>query len=329
MTAVAERPAQTAPHPPPKSRLSAKARWIRRAPLLPALIFTIVITQIPFLVTLVISSFKWNVLTPGDKDFLGLGNYTEVVGLQNYKTVFTDPRLRAAVLNTIILTLAIVVISLLIGLALAVLLDRRFPGRGLARTLLIAPFLVMPVASALIWKHVLYNPTYGLFDGVLNWIWQLFGADSGPVVDWVSTAPKSAVIAALVWQWTPFFMLILLAGLQAQPTDILEAAKVDGANGIKTFRWITLPHLRQYIELSILLGSIYILQTFDAVFSITQGGPGTATTNLPYEIYLTMFRKYEYGEAAAAGVVTVVGTIIVATFALRVVSSLFREEMKR
>jgi sorbitol/mannitol transport system permease protein len=223
----------------------------------------------------------------------------------------------------------VVLVSVLLGLGLAILLDRKFPGRGLARTLLIAPFLVMPVASALIWKHVLYNPTYGLFDGVLNWIWQLFGAKQGPVVDWISAMPMPAVIAALVWQWTPFMMLILLAGLQAQPTDILEAARVDGAGGIKTFRWITLPHMRQYLELATLLGSIYIVQTFDAIFSITQGGPGTATTNLPYEIYQTMFRKYEYGEAAAAGVVVVIGTIIVATFALRVVSSLFREEMSR
>jgi len=124
-------------------------------------------------------------------------------------------------------------------------------------------------------------------------------------------------------------MLILLAGLQAQPGDVLEAARVDGANGLKTFRYLTLPHLRQYLELSALLGSIYVVQTFDAVYTITQGGPGTKTTNLPYEIYLTMFRKFEYGEAAAAGVVTVVGTIIVATFALRVVSSLFREEVGR
>ncbi len=329
MTAVAEARPQTAPPSTGKNKLSAKQRWVRRAPLLPALIFTIVITQIPFLVTLVISSLKWNVLTPGDKNFLGLGQFTNVVGLQNYKTVFTDAGLRAAVINTIVLTVSTVVISLFFGLLLAVLLDRKFPGRGVARTLLIAPFLVMPVASALIWKHVLYNPTYGLFDGILNWVWHLFGADSGPTVDWISKAPMAAVVAALVWQWTPFFMLILLAGLQAQPTDILEAARVDGAGGVQTFRWLTLPHLRQYIELSVLLGTIYIVQTFDAVFSITQGGPGTATTNLPYEIYLTMFRKYEYGEAAAAGVVTVIGTIIVATFALRVVSSLFREEMAR
>ncbi len=329
MTAIAEAPPETTAPPPPPRRLGSRARWLRRAPLLPALIFTIVVTQVPFVVTLVISSLHWNVLTPGDKDFASLGRYESFAGLHNYVTVFTDDRIRSAVINTIVLTVSVVVISMLLGLGLAVLLDRKFPGRGVARTLLIAPFLVMPVASALIWKHVLYNPTYGLFDGVLNWIWQLFGADQGPVVDWVSSMPMPAVIAALVWQWTPFMMLILLAGLQAQPTDILEAARVDGAGGFKTFRWITLPHMRQYIELATLLGSIYVVQTFDAIFSITQGGPGTATTNLPYEIYQTMFRKYEYGEAAAAGVVVVVGTIIVATIGLRFVSSLFREELSR
>ena len=195
--------------------------------------------------------------------------------------------------------------------------------------MLIAPFLVMPVASALLWKHALYNPDYGLFNGVLNWIWHLFGAQEGPTVDWVSAFPMPAVIAALVWQWTPFMMLILLAGLQSQPGDVLEAAKIDRADGLQTFRFVTLPHLRQYIELSALLGSIYVVQTFDAIFTITQGGPGSATTNLPYEIYLTMFRKYEYGEAAAAGVVVVIGTIVVATFALRTISSLFTEETSR
>jgi len=308
---------------------SSKEKWRLRGPLLPALIFTIIITQIPFLVTIAISTLNWNVLQPGDKSFLGLGYYESFAGLDNYVTVFTDARLRTAVVNTITLTVSVVVFSLLLGLALAILLDKKFPGRGLARTLLIAPFLVMPVASALIWKHALYNPDYGLFNGVLNWIWQLFGAEQGPTIDWVSSFPMPAVIAALVWQWTPFMMLILLAGLQSQPGDVLEAARIDRAGSFQTFRFITLPHLRQYIELSALLGSIYVVQTFDAIFTITQGGPGAATTNLPYEIYLTMFRKYEYGEAAAAGVVVVIGTIIVATFALRVISSLFKEEVSR
>ena len=325
MTAVSERTSPTRPHP--SRETTQRYRWKRRGPLLPALVFTIIVTQLPFLITIAISTLHWNVLQPGQNSFLGLGNYDSFAGLKNYATIFTDDRLRTAVVNTVVLTASVVVVSVLIGLGLAILLDRKFPGRGLARTLLIAPFLVMPVASALLWKHALYNPDYGLFNGTLNWIWRLFGASEGPVIDYVSSTPMPAVVAALVWQWTPFMMLILLAGLQAQPGDVLEAAKIDGATGVQTFRHITLPFLRQYLELGTLLGSIYVVQTFDAIFTITQGGPGTATTNLPYEIYLTMFRKYEYGEAAAAGVVVVIGTIIVATFALRTISSLFNEEV--
>ena len=298
---------------------TSRGRWSRRLPLLPALVFAIVVTQLPFLATLVISTLNWNILRPGERSFAGLSNYA---------TVFTDARLRAAVLNTVVITASVVLVSLLLGLVLAVLLDRRFPGRGVARTLLIAPFLVMPVAAALLWKHAIYNPTYGLLNGILNALAGLFGG-TGPTIDWVSTFPTAAVVIALVWQWTPFMMLILLAGLQSQPADVLEAARVDGANGIQTFRHMTLPHLRQYLELGVLLGAVYIVQTFDHIFTITQGGPGSATTNLPYEIYLTMFRKYEYGEASAAGVVVVLGTIVIATYSLRLISSLFQEEVRR
>ncbi|MER7441435.1 carbohydrate ABC transporter permease [Micromonospora avicenniae] len=287
----------------------AADRWSRRAPLLPALIFAIVVTQVPFLVTLYLSTLDWNALRPGERSFIGLANYAEVL---------TDSRLRAALTNTVVLTAGAVVASVLLGLGIAILLDRRFPGRGIVRTLLITPFLVMPMAAALLWKHAIYNPAYGLINGVL-----------GGSTDWVSQYPMLSVVATLVWQWTPFMMLIILAGLQSQSTEILEAARVDGAGGWQIFARITLPHLRPYLELGALLGSIYLVQTFDAVFTITQGGPGTATTNLPYEIYLTTFRKFEYGEAAAAGVVVVIGTIVVATFALRVISSLFRMEDAR
>ena len=300
-------------------RRSGQGKWSRRAPLLPALIFAIVVTQLPFLITLVISTLNWNILRPGERSFAGLSNYA---------LVFTDARLRAAVVNTITLTVSVVLLSVVLGLILAVLLDRKFPGRGVSRTLLIAPFLVMPVAAALLWKHAIYNPTYGLLNGTINWIASWFG-ERGPTIDWVSTFPMTAIVVALVWQWTPFMMLILLAGLQSQSGDVLEAAKVDGANGLQTFRYMTLPHLRQYLELGVLLGAVYIVQTFDHIFTITQGGPGSATTNLPYEIYLTTFRKYEYGEAAAAGVVVVIGTIIIATFSLRLISSLFEEEVGR
>jgi sorbitol/mannitol transport system permease protein len=311
------------------ARIDKGERWRRRGPLLPALVFTILVTQLPFLLTIAISFLNWNILRPGDKSFLGLGNYNSFAGFSNYATVFTDNRLRHAVLNTVVLTASVVIISVILGLVLAILLDRKFPGRGLARTLLIAPFLIMPTAAALLWKHAIYNPDYGLLNGTLNGIWQLFGAEEGPTVDWVSSHPMPAVVVALVWQWTPFMMLILLAGLQSQPGDVLEAAKLDRATGFQTFRFITLPHMRQYIELSVLLGSIYILQTFDAIYTITQGGPGTKTTNLPYEIYQTLFQKYEYGEAAAAGVVVVIASIVIATYSLRLISSLLTEEGRR
>ncbi|MEU8299919.1 sugar ABC transporter permease [Micromonospora sp. NPDC048909] len=291
------------------ARARPAERWSRRAPLLPALIFAIIVTQVPFLVTLYLSTLDWNALRPGERGFVGLANYDEVL---------TDARLRAALLNTVVLTAGSVLVSVLLGLGLAILLDRKFPGRGIVRTLLITPFLVMPMAAALLWKHAIYNPAYGLINGIV-----------GGSTDWVSQYPMLSVVATLVWQWTPFMMLIILAGLQGQSTETLEAARVDGAGPWQVFVRITLPYLRPYLELGALLGSIYLVQTFDAVFTITQGGPGTATTNLPYEIYLTTFRKFEYGEAAAAGVVVVIGTIVVATFALRVISSLFRMEDAR
>jgi sorbitol/mannitol transport system permease protein len=191
--------------------------------------------------------------------------------------------------------------------------------------MMIAPFLVVPVAAALLWKHALYNPEYGLFNGLLTDVWRLFGARP-PQPDWITEMPKSAVVVSLVWQWTPFMMLILLAGLQSRPADAMEAARVDGAGPWASFRYITLPHLRQYLELGALLGSIYVVQNFDAVFTITSGGLGTA--NLPYTIYQTFYQAHDYGRASAAGVVVVIGSIIIATFALRVVSSLFKEKTR-
>jgi sorbitol/mannitol transport system permease protein len=124
-------------------------------------------------------------------------------------------------------------------------------------------------------------------------------------------------------------MLILLAGLQSQPHDVLEAARVDGASAWASFRELTLPHLRTYLELGVLLGAIYIVNTFDAIYMLTQGGPGTATTNLPFYIYQRAFEGFDVGQAAALGVVTVVGTIIVATVALRLVFRSFIENEAR
>jgi sorbitol/mannitol transport system permease protein len=287
--------------------------WIRRLPLLPALVFTIVVTQIPFLLTIYYSLQSWNIAKPGSPHWVGLNNYSDV---------FSDPVFYGALLHTIEITFGSVLIATALGLGLALLLDRKFIGRGLARTLLISPFLIMPTAAALLWKTTMLDPVYGIVNWVIGW----FGI--APVA-FVSAHPLASVIATVVWQWTPFEMLILLAGLQSQPRDVLEASRVDGASALGTFREITLPHLRSYLELGFLLGSIYVVNTFDVIYMMTQGGPGTATTNLPYYIYQRAFQGFDIGQAAALGVVTVVGTIIVATVALRTVFGLFIENEAR
>jgi sorbitol/mannitol transport system permease protein len=319
MTITATRETASPPVPAKKAGAGNRRRaWATRAPLLPALIFLIAVTQLPFVATLVISLFDWNSLKPEKRHFTGLSNYA---------SVFTDEALRESVVTTVVLTASVVIVSVVLGLAFALLLDRAFFGRGFVRTLLITPFLLVPVSAALLWKHALYNPEYGLFNGALTWFGELFGIESIAQPEWTSEMPLIAIEASLVWQWTPFMMLILLAGLQSRPTEIMEAARLDGAGPWQIFRYLTLPHLRRYLELGILLGSVYIVQNFDAVFTITSGGLGTA--NLPYTVYETFYRAHEYGLASAAGVVVVIGTIIIATFALRVVSSLFREEASR
>jgi sorbitol/mannitol transport system permease protein len=147
-----------------------------------------------------------------------------------------------------------------------------------------------------------------------------------PTTALVTASNIVKVRATSGWLWTPFMMLILLAGLQSRPLDVIEAAKLDGATSWQIFRYMTFPHLRQCLELAGLLGAIYVVQNFDAVLTLTSGGLGTA--NLPFMIYQTFYNAQDYGRASAAGIIVVLGTIIIATFALRTVSTLFHEESK-
>jgi len=287
-----------------------RSGWQRRSPLLPALVFAVLVTQIPFLVTIWYSLESWNLVRPGSRHF---------VGLDNYVAIFRDSEFLGATVRTVLITGATVLVAMVLGVGLALLLDRRFPGRGVVRTLLITPFLVMPVASALLWKTTMFDPVYGIIDFVLR----PFGVGD---VDWLSRFPLASVVTAMVWQWTPFMMLIVLAGLQGQSRDVLEAAAVDGAGRMRVFRSITMPHLRRYIELGTLLGAIYVVNTFDQIYMMTQGGPGTSTSNLPFYIYQRAFLGFDVGQAAAMGVVVVVGTITVATVALRLLFTSFITE---
>ncbi|MEU4249547.1 sugar ABC transporter permease [Amycolatopsis sp. NPDC026612] len=284
-----------------KRGLSTAAK--RRLPLLPALIFVIAVTQLPFLLTVFYSFQSWNLVRPGSRHFVGLDNYIDV---------FSDTTFLVALLNTVLLTVVCVLVALLLGLGLAILLDRKFLGRGVVRTLLITPFLILPAAGALLWKTTVFDPTYGLLHFV-------FGTDT----DWLSEFPLASVMAQIVWQWTPFMMLLILAGLQSQAKDVLEAANVDGAGRWRTFVFITLPHLSRFLQLATLLGAIYIVNSFDAIFLMTQGGPGTASTNLPYYIYQRAFEGFDVGQASAMGVIVVILTMIVATFALRLMFRTF------
>jgi sorbitol/mannitol transport system permease protein len=284
--------------------------WIRRLPLLPALIYMLVVTQVPFIFTVWYSLRGWNTLTPGSNKF---------VGLASYRAILSDSAFRDAAVVTIKMTASAAILSMLLGTTLAILINRKFLGRGVVRTMLITPFLVMPVATALLFQTTIYDAVFGL----LNYVMSPFGANH---TDWVGTHAVGAVVLVLVWEWTPFMMLIVLAGLQSESLEALEAARVDGANAFQTFAFITFQHLRSYLELGLLLGSIYIVQAFGEIFILTDGGGGSgaATTNLPFYIYNKVINAFDFSQGAAAGVIVVVGTQIVAAIALRLLSGLFK-----
>jgi sorbitol/mannitol transport system permease protein len=303
MAAPSAPPASLAPST--REQAAKRNGWINRSLFLPAFIFLLLLTQIPFLVTIGFSTVRWNLLYPDAVKF---------TGFDNYLSVFQSGALLPSVIATVLITALAVILSVLLGLLFAILLDRELPGRAIARTLMITPFLLMPAGAALIWKFSMFDTNIGM----INWALRSIGL---PVISWSTDYPLWTVVIVLTWQFTPFMMLILLAGLQGQPKDVLEAAAVDGASAWQTFRFITLPHLRMYIEIGVLLGTVIILQVFDPIAILTKGTGGTKT--LAYLLYERAFIGLNIGEAAAYGVVTVILTLIVATVALRTLFKVF------
>jgi sorbitol/mannitol transport system permease protein len=311
--------AQSSSQPLPKTYQAPTAgrqltdQQVGRLLVMPALIFAILVTQAPFILTLWYSLQRWNLNRPERRGFVGLDNYVYLLT--------EDASSRAAVANTVIFVVGSVVASLALGLLYAELVNRRFPGRGIVRTLLITPFLIMPAAAALTWKNQMLNPNYGVVDWVID---VLLPGNPGP--SWLEDLPMISVIAVVVWRWAPFMMLILLAGMQSISEEVREAARVDGATGWREFRDITLPHLYRFMQLGGLLGTVFIVQEIDPIFMMTQGGPGDATTTLPYRVYELARQSFDVGRGAALGVIVVLISIVVITLLVRLLDRMLERE---
>ncbi|TSA87421.1 sugar ABC transporter permease [Deinococcus detaillensis] len=270
----------------------------------PAMLYLILTTQVPFFMTIYYSFFRYNLVEPDRRPFIGFSNY---VGL------LTDSDNLKVLLNSMILTAGTLILTLILGGGLALLLNRSFPGRGFVRSVLMSSFLIMPLVTAVVFKNMLLNPVFGFF----SWLVKSLG---GTPIDFLSAYPMATIIGMVTWEWTPFAMLILLTGLQSLPDDQIEAARLDGASPLQEFRYVVLPHWTQALEVVVLLETINVLQVFGEIYASTSGGPGVATTNLPYFIYQKAFAEYNIGVASAAGVITVVLTNILAIFLLRMIS---------
>ena len=272
----------------------------------PGILFLVLVTQVPFVLAIYFSFTGWNLLRPTSKGFLGWGDMW-----RNFSRILTNADFYSVLWITLVITVSVVVITFVLGLMFALLLNRPFPGRALARTLLISPFLMMPVAAAVLWKNVLLDPSFGLF----AYFFRLFGVRNFYALE---SFPLATVIGIISWQWIPFVMLILLAGLQSLPDSTLEAARIDGASGFAMFRYIVFPHLTRFVEIALLLETIFILSEFGIIFVTTAGGPGISTTNLPYQIFLEAFSRQNVGRASAYGIFAVILANIVVVIFLRV-----------
>lgn len=297
--------------PAPKNKRSLNKPPIKRL-LLPSIIFVALITQIPFIVTIYYSLHSWNIMRPdrGIK-FNGLNNFADVLMTNAFYKVLG---------NTFLLTIAVLIICFVVGMSLALLMNRDFFGKGIVRTMIVSSFFVMPTVSAIIWKTMVLNPNFGFsayFAELLR---------STPI-DWLAQRPLQAIILIVSWQWIPFFMLILLAGLQSLPQELIEASQLDGANKIQQFVHVVIPHLLRYIEVVLLLGLMFILQVFGEIYVTTAGGPGFASTNLSFYVYRIGFQSWDIGTATAVGVITVILTIILMMALFSLLRKTFKEEL--
>lgn len=274
-------------------------RWLQA----PSIIVLFLWMIVPLSLTVYFSTIRYNLLYPERSGF---------VGFSNYEYFWTDPSFMPALLNTLILVGSVLAISVVLGLAISILIDRPFRGRGIVRVMLISPFFIMPTVNALIWKNMMMNPIYGLFAVVAA----AFGVEP---IDWLTQLPLLSVIIIVSWQWTPFAILIFMTSLQSQDQEQKEAATLDGAGFWAQFWNLTLPHLARPISIVLLIQMIFHLSIFAEIYVTTGGGPGVQSTNLTYLIFTQALQGFDIGVASAGGVFAIILANIVAIFLIRAV----------
>ena len=269
----------------------------------PAVILLLAWMIVPLSMTVYFSFLRYNMLMPGMEVFTGFGNY---------EYFLTDPAFLEAIGNTLLLVGGTLLATIVGGTFLAILMDQPFWGRGIVRLLVIAPFFVMPTVSALVWKNMLMHPVNGLF----AWIARGLGFEP---VDWLGSLPLFSITVIVAWGWLPFATLIILTALQSLDQEQKEAAEMDGAGPVSIFYHITLPHLARALTVVTLIETIFLLSVFAEIYVTTGGGPGTASTNLPFLIYVQALLQYDVGSASAGGVVAIILANIVAVFLIRMI----------
>ena len=258
---------------------------------------------VPLAMTIYFSFQSYNLLSPGMERF---------VGFENYQYFLTDPAFFDALGNTLLLVVGVLLITTIGGTLLALLLDQPMWGQGIVRILVIAPFFVMPTVSALVWKNMFMNPVNGLF----AYLAKALGMQP---FDFLSHAPLASIILIVSWQWLPFATLILLTAFQSLDSEQLEASEMDGAGALSRFFYIMLPHLSRAITVVILIQTIFLLSVFAEILVTTNGGPGTASTNLTYLVYAQSLLNFDVGGGSAGGIVAVILANIVAIFLMRMI----------
>jgi len=274
-------------------------RWLQAPSIIVLLLWMIV----PLSMTIYFSTIRYNLLYPERTGF---------VGLSNYEFFYTDPNFWPAILNTLILVGSILLVTVVLGLAIAILIDRPFRGRGIVRVMLISPFFIMPTVNALLWKNMMMDPIYGLFAVISNF----FGLEP---VNWLAQLPLFSIITMISWQWIPFAVLIFMTSLQSADQEQKEAATLDGAGFWSQFWNLTLPHLARPIAIVIMIQMIFHLSIFAEIFVTTGGGPGNQSTNLAFLIYAQALPGNDIGVGSAGGVFAIILANIVAYFLVRAV----------